>query len=446
MTIKDAIFFAKYRLAGPGALRLYAELLTNDRASPEEVREINWRRRKAIVEHAFDRSGFYRSFYSQAGFAPGDLDGPEAFEALPLLRKDHLRQRLEEIVATDVSPRRRRPATTGGSTGVPVKVYHDGAFPVRAINWRMLRRWGLSPADDAVHALRRTRQGLVAAINAACWWPTRRLFYDAASMTPDGARAFLDRMQRLRPPVVQGYVGAVEYLARMAKAEGRDMSFARAVWVTSAPVSATQRRLLGEVFEAPVYDQYGCCEVFNLASECPAHQGLHVEADMRHVEFVDERGRCVPDGEYGDVVITDLTNRVCPLIRYANGDRGRALPSRCSCGSPMPLMDAVKGRVSDAVKLPDGSEVAGDYLTTLFDHQPDAVDAFQVYQRADYSVVLLVVPAPGFARLDEVLDGVARTLRDKTRSAISVRVEKVAKLDSDRGKTRFVVSDVGKSA
>ena len=73
------------------------------------------------------------------------------------------------------------------------------------------------------------------------------------------------------------------------------------------------------------------------------------------------------DGEEGislfnikepDIVITDLTNRVFPLIRYRLGDRGALLEERCACGNPLPRMMPPDGRTTDLIRLPSGAVLA----------------------------------------------------------------------------------------
>jgi phenylacetate-CoA ligase len=251
----------------------------------------------------------------------------------------------------------------------------------------------------------------------------------------------LGAFNRLKPPLLQGYVGAIEHLALCVREKGLKVHSPQAVWVTSAPVSTAQRRLISEAFGAPVYDQYGCCEVSWLAAECGAHHGLHINYDCRHVEFVDDEGRLCPPGTLGKVVITDLENFAFPLIRYVTGDMGRALNERCPCGITLPLMDAVKGRITDIIKLPNGTRIAGDFLTTIFDDCPEAVNGFQVRQHKDYSITIYVVPAKGNPTVPATLKRVREQLAQKVGGQVTVTMEEVARINSDRGKTRFVISD-----
>jgi len=164
--------------------------------------------------------------------------------------------------------------------------------------------------------------------------------------------------------------------------------------------------------------------------------------DIRRFEFLDEQGRPCPDGESGRIVVTDLENHLFPLIRYVNGDRGRSVSGRCGCGVTLPLMDKVKGRITDMIRLPDGTAISGDYMTTIFDDVPDAVRQFQVCQKADHSIEILVVPNPSFENLMNVLEEVRADMTKVVRAAVPVVVREVAEIPQKGGKLRFVRSDL----
>jgi phenylacetate-CoA ligase len=319
----------------------------------------------------------------------------------------------------------------------------DRRAPLEALGWRMLRWWGLSPAADGAYVWRLVRAGRADRwLNAAAWWPTRRVRLDASRMTADAMRWFIERCRRLRPPLLQGYVGAVDHLAAFVEVEGLEAWRPRAVWVTSSPMAEVQRRRIERAFGAPVYDQYGCGEVPWLAAQCGQQGGLHVFEDARHIEFVDDSGAAVACGTMGRIVITCLENYMFPLIRYANDDVGRALPGRCPCGVNLPMMDQVRGRESDGLSLPGGAYVGGDYLTTLFDAFPEVVRAFQVRQARDYSVRLLYVPSADDGALKPALGQVRASLRQRIGPEVPLSLEPVAKIPHDRGKLQFVISEV----
>ena len=98
-------------------------------------------------------------------------------------------------------------------------------------------------------------------------------------------------------------------------------------------------------WDCPVFNHYGLTETgLGGGVECRARQGCHLrEADL-FLEIVDDRGRPVPDGGMGEIVVTTLTRTGLPLIRYRTGDVSRMLTSGCACGSNLRRLDRVRGR------------------------------------------------------------------------------------------------------
>ena len=115
-------------------------------------------------------------------------------------------------------------------------------------------------------------------------------------------------------------------------------------------LSPPARRLIVAAFGEPVRENYGASEFTRLAWGC-LHEGLHVSADWGILEPVDEQYRPVAPGRPShSALLTNLANRVQPLIRYDLGDSITVLPERCACGSPLPLI-RVEGRRDEIVYL-----------------------------------------------------------------------------------------------
>ena len=441
--ILESLFFAKHHLWRRRALHYYRDLRRNQHLSADELEALNWHKRKRLLDHAYSHVPFYHLRFKRIGLHPGDIQRPDQYADVPLLTKDDLRGHFDELVADNVRRRHLKLSTTGGSTGEPVKVFLDRRAPAAALGWRMMSWWGISPSADAAVVWRQPPQSALGRLlEQLYWWPAARIKLDASSMSPTELERFLARFDRLRPALLHGYVGAIDQLAAFAEHSGREVWSPKAIWATSSPISAVQRQRLERVFRAPVFDQYGCCECYWIAAQCRERGALHVFADARHVEFTDDTGRPRPAGQMGSIVITDLENYAFPLIRYANGDQGRALDGQCPCGMRLPLMDEVKGRQTDHVLLPDGTCISGDYLTTLFDEFPTVVNAFQVRQRPDRSLQILYVPNGNPEALAQALDKIRADLTAKTHAQVGIAMKAVERIAHDRGKLRFVVSEV----
>jgi phenylacetate-CoA ligase len=442
-SLRDRIFEAKLALVRRSELDELRELARNERLAPEPLRALQQARAAEIVRFAMASTEYYRERYASAGVASRDLADPQAFQSLPVLERADVRENFERIRSTEGTPSNVQHAVTGGSTGEPLKVLRDARANHRTLGWRLYRWWGVSPAENNALIWRDASAGPWKGLrHDALWWPTRTVRLDANQIDEKATAAFLDGWERIRPALLTGYVGAVIEVAQFIQWSGRAISPPKAVGVTSAPITPGQKEYLGKIFGGPVYDHYQCIESPMLAGECARSDGLHVFADCRLIEILDEHGRAVGPGEPGNIVITDFRNRVFPLIRYRLGDKARWKEGGvCPCGVTFPMLEPVRGRMTDVLRFPSGLVVPGEPMTAIFFAWPDAVRQFQVYQAADYSLTLRCVRGSD-PNADAIMRDVAERLRATVQHEVPVRLEVVDAIRHDRGKQRIIVSEV----
>lgn len=440
MTLKSDFFALKMRLLRRGSASFSRELERSQGLSPEELAQLNLRRRRELVRFAFSEIPHYRQKYSDAGLELGDLEREGFFGHLPILEKEEVRRFPDRMLAPGCRFENLVESTTGGTTGEPLRTYRDPVPPLNISSWRTLRWWGLDVSDNSGYFVREVPGRLGSLARRAALWPTNRNWLSVAEMTESSMEGFHRSLQRNRAAYLVGYVGAINLFAHFLSVSGRRIDSLRAVWTTSAPLTAGHRRFSQRVFDCPVYTQYGSCEFYWIAAECGQRAGLHVASDIRHVEAVDG-GATVADGEWGDLVVTDLIDRKFPLIRYRIGDRGRLLGRPCSCSLPFPLMDYVNGRTVDSILTPSGHRIPGEYWTPIFDAYVDQVRSFQVHQAEDLAITVRYEPNHG-ADCVEVVAAVREQLLRKLGAEASLSFVEAPVSSDHSGKPRFVVSDV----
>lgn len=439
--VREIIYKAKWRRFHPTAFEKFAAVMADESLSLDELKARQEAAKRRVVQVAMTQTQFYPQFYGAVGFQLGDIGQEGWFERLPIVTKKELREHFDEFV----NPALRsfmKVSTTGGSTGMPTKTGYDRRIPEEVYSWRLQSRFGVHPWDDHAYVWRDPRHSLKAKfMNAAMWWPTRHLKLDATVITEGDIQTFLKKCRGVKPTLLQGYVGALTQVAQYVDAHAGILGDWRpkVVWATSAPLARAQRELMERVFGAKVCDQYGSCELRWIAEQCPECKGLHVNVEHVFIEFVDEGGKSVPRGEYGRTLLTNLEDEVFPLIRYENNDRGRWLTERCACGRTLPCIDSVKGRESESFVLPSGKVINGEYLTTIFDAEPELVRGFRVVQHKDASITIEYIPArrEDEKRIGEILTGFAGRLGGE----VAVDWKRVEEIVHDRGKLRFVVRE-----
>jgi phenylacetate-CoA ligase len=155
----------------------------------------------------------------------------------------------------------------------------------------------------------------------------------------------------LQPTVLITYPSCAAALAQLQR-DGALKLDLREVWLGGEQLSRAQRAQVYAAFGCRVRNHYGASECYSIAVEC-AEGRLHVNDDWLLLEPVDSELRPVPGGVLSHVaLLTNLANRVQPLIRYRLDDRIRVLPGACACGSRFTVIE-VQGRCADTLTLRD---------------------------------------------------------------------------------------------
>jgi phenylacetate-CoA ligase len=147
-----------------------------------------------------------------------------------------------------------------------------------------------------------------------------------------------------------------------------ELALKTVVLVGEPPEPEIQERLNDEL-HVKTWLHYGLSEVPGpaLAFECEARQGLHVSEDHFFPEVIDPAsGLAVPEGVAGELVLTTLTTRAFPLVRFRTGDRVRLLPGGCPCGRTLSRIEWMSPR-TDEMKVIRGVKVHHRQIINLLE-------------------------------------------------------------------------------
>ncbi len=157
------------------------------------------------------------------------------------------------------------------------------------------------------------------------------------------------QLNDLQPAMFSGYASALMLLAQEQLA-GR-LHIQPSIVVSSAePLSSETRAIIHQAFGVSPRNNYSCSEGGVMGYEC--RQGnMHLNTDWILYEPVDENYKPIPPGHFSNrVLITNLANRVMPIIRYELGDRACLDPEPCTCGITLPVV-CIEGRTDDLLQF-----------------------------------------------------------------------------------------------
>jgi phenylacetate-CoA ligase len=342
-----------------------------------------------LRQHAYEHSPFYQRFHA------GLYDAP--LDQLPVLTKAQMMEQFDSLI-TDravhladikryMQDEKRSPSflgryvinATSGSSGHPAVVLWSQD------EWAatMAAAFARTPMPFSLFQKRKMAQITSTLLLAAT----------------EPLESMVRRLNDWQPEVLIVYASMGRILADEQLA-GRLKIAPQTVMVGSEVLTAETRRRIEQAWGKRIFNNYATTEVGGIAIECDQHCGMHVMEDPLLVENVDQENQPVPPGVFGDrLLVTPLYKRAQPLIRYVVEDRVRFSSQPCPCGRPFRLIDAIEGRIQEALTFPrvGGGEISIHPLLfhNLLDMLP--VSGWQVVQEADGLHILL-------ARVHGVLD------------------------------------------
>ena len=194
-----------------------------------------------------------------------------------------------------------------------------------------------------------------------------------------------------------------------------------------------------------LYDIYGLTEIYGpgIGINCPGETGMHYWDDYIYIEIIDPKtGEVLPDGEYGEIVITTLVKEGAPLIRYRTHDLSRIIPGECKCGSKFPRLDVIMGRTDDMMKIKGVNvfpaqieEILRDFPMLSSEYQirishVDGKDTLRIYVETDGTV--------DFAALAQKI---AASVKSKIGFTPIVKVVEIGVLPRSEKKTKRVIDE-----
>jgi phenylacetate-CoA ligase len=268
----------------------------------------------------------------------------------------------------------------------------------------------------------------------------RATYLDTLKMDQGALDRFVRQLRRTRPTLVFGHAHSVYLLADYLRHHRIDDVRPHGIITTAMVLHSWQRQAMESVFDCPVTNRYGCEEVSLIACECERHSGLHVNADGVHVEILRD-GMPVEPGQPGSVVVTDLTNRAMPLLRYHVGDVGVWSARRCDCGRGLPLLERIEGREADYVVTPQGELISGISLTENFALEVPGVAQLQIIQESVKYFRFRIVQGSDFDRSSP--ERIRQLVRDRFGPGVDHVCEYVDRIPPEpSGKYRFCISRV----
>ena len=318
--------------------------------SRAEMRALQLQRLQEIVKYAYENVPLYKKKYDEAGVKPSDIKTLKDIEKLPFITKSDLRENYPYgMMSVPLSKMARIHASSGTSGKPTVVTYTKEDMEVWTECVARLVAAAGGREDDIVQicfgyglftgalGLHQGWERIGAAVIPASTGNTERqlmlmkdLGTTAIVCTPSYALRLAEEMERL------GY-------------KKEDFNLRVGMFGSEASSEQMHKEIAEKLHLLPT-DNYGLSELIGpgVSGECEFKEGMHINEDHFLAEILDPNDfHALEEGEYGELVLTSLTKKSLPMIRYRTKDITCLNYQPCKCGRTTARMARLKGRTDD---------------------------------------------------------------------------------------------------
>lgn len=373
------------------------------RQKPEIIAAYQERKLVNLLKHAKRYVPYYHKILSECGIISGQTVNLDKWHAVPLLTKEIISKEATSLLTTDPISRGKYKNTSGGSTGEPITFWQDQVY----WKWNNIfnkiyfnHLLGKEPGEKEINlwgSERDYRRNTLGLKNNAINFLYGRKFINFFYIDDAKLQYAVRMINKIKPVAIWTYVHTIDLLARYIRENKLKIYSPRLIISTAGTLFPEIRSNVENVFRTKVFNQYGSREVGGIACECQEQKGLHCFPWSNYLEIIN-----------GEVVVTVLTNKTMPLIRYCIGDTAIPVENpQCSCGRNTLFCKKITGRVNDHFVTRNGEMIAGGYFNKLLYYLP-WVKKFQIIQE-DYKTIRFKIVRRGHIE-NEKLKNIERAI------------------------------------
>lgn len=371
----------------------FDEFRANDKLPKAQLLEIQQQRLKSLLTHAEKTVPYYKEVFSRNNVNLSTSDIYKELTKIPITDKSILFNRFEDFISTDFREKPYRIAYTGGSTGNPTKIMNFKEDEERLIgifyrnhSWtgfypwnRSLWIWTTDPRCKGKGIRQKVRFLLTGIL-------LNRTYLHSFDISDIQLKKWIKIIEKSNFEALYCHAGSTRYFIEKLDKWGIKINTKlKSIYFSAGELD--NREKMEQIFQAPVYNQYGLTEIPSVAEECK-NKNMHIAIDSVYLELIPVKGM-----NYGEIVLTSLERYGFPLIRYKTGDIAILKEERdCDCGLGYPVLDLLPTRTFGTLINKNGDLVspliASKLSKILMD---DKIRQFQLVQNKKQDLVLKIV-------------------------------------------------------
>lgn len=408
-------------------------------------------RLQELVRYVNNNVPFYQKKFKEMGVKPGDVRDLSDIRKLPFTLKTDLRDNypfglfavpMEKIVRIHAS---------SGTTGKPTVV---GYTQEDIDMWAEVMARSLTAAGATKHSIVQNAYGYgLFTGGLGVHYGVEKLGASVIPISGGNTARQMMILQDFGPDLITCTPSYSLYLAEEMDKAGIDKKKLKLRYGVfgAEPWSEAMRVEIEKRLPIKAINIYGLSEITGpgVACECQEQTGLHMFDDHFYPEIIDPKtGEVLPDGEMGELVITTLTKRGIPLIRYRTRDLTRIIVEPCACGRTHPRIDRIMGR-SDDMLIIRGVNVFPSQIEEVLMKLPEVAPHYQLIvdriNNLDILTVMVEIAENAFSDEIKTIEGIEKKIRHEIEKvlgiSVNVKLVEPRTVERSEGKAKRIVDN-----
>ncbi len=415
-----------------------------------KLEDLQLERMKETLVNCYESIDFYKKSFDEAGFDPYSVESLADIQKAPFTTKQDMRDaypyELFAVPRSEVKEIHMSSGTTGVAT---VSGYTDNDIKYWGDCFGRGIGYAHGDVDDVVHVC--YGYGLFTG-GLGAHYGGLAVGAETIPMSAGNTKRQIKVLQTMGSSILCCTPSYAMHIADTAIEMGLDpkKDFTLKAGIHGAEAFSDQfRKNLEDKLGYKVYDVYGLTEVMGpgVAMECDEQNGLHVAEDHFFVEILDpETHEPVPDGEWGELVITTLTKEASPVVRYRTRDITRIMPGECACGVTHRRIDRLHGRTDDMFKV-RGVQVFPSQIENVCAAFPEIADWYQIElsREGGLDIATLKIeinpdfPIDEIRKIEDLQRRMQQALKDELAVNINIKIVEPHTIQRSEGKAVRIV-------
>lgn len=420
-------------------------------ASTDQLRQLQFEKLKENIVWALN-TNFYQKRLKKVGItSPEDITSLADLKNIPFTTKDDLRQNFPTgMLAVDFSEVVRIHSSSG-TTGIPTVIYltKQDVFDWTDLVARCIYATGACETDIFQNMM---TYGLFTG-GLGLHYGAERVGMTVIPIGGGNTKRQIQVMQDFKTTtlhITPSYLLHIYDKIAELGIDREDIHLKRA-FIGAEPHSENTRLKLEQLLNIDAYNSYGLSEMNGpgVAFECVYKDGMHVWEDSYILEIIDpDTGQVLEDGHEGEVVLTCLTRRAMPVLRYRTRDLAYVLPDKCECGRTHRRLSRIMGRTDDMLII-NGVNVFPSQIEEVIMKIPQVGTNYQIHVQKVGALDKLIIKVEIYSKMftgeASQLDNLKKQIAEEIKASIvihpHIELHEPGVLPVSEGKAKRVVDD-----